>query len=203
MENREYIVNEIVAHYEHENTYDLAKRLHLSEGCVRQIARRRGIKKGSRTITNAIIDGKKLCPCCSRMLDVDSCFYHDKYAPNNRMYYCIECRKKKALEKAKKTIENTVKAVKETVQEAKVKVSMAFHKRKTRNPIVEINGVKSLRCKECREYKPLDAFYVAKGNISGRMNFCITCFLKKAQEARDKAKKIQSSSNGEISLNSV
>lgn len=74
---------------------------------------------------------------------------------------------------------------------------MAFGVKKTRNPIIKVlnskgEWVDGLRCKGnyCNHAKkPLDEFYKAPRNLSGYMNICIECYLKKAKESREKTKK--------------
>ena len=73
---------------------------------------------------------------------------------------------------------------------------MAFGVKKTRNPIIKVlnskgEWVDGLKCKGnyCNHAeKPLDEFYKAPRNISGHMNICIECYLKKAKESREKTK---------------
>lgn len=159
---KEYINNEIMKNYLTEDTKKLAKRLGLTEVNLRKKASRLGLKKG--TVTNAVIDGKKLCSCCGKMLDI-SHFNKDKYQPNGLDYRCRNCRFKA-----------TQKPVAKTVSK---KNSMAFNKRKTTNPVVLVNGIESLKCKSCNKVKALGEFHKDKNNISGHKNFCKVCVSKK------------------------
>lgn len=157
---------EIIRCYEHESADKIARRLGLTKANVIKIANRAGVTK--RLKTNKIIDGKKLCPSCHQMLTLNH-FTKDKYQANNISYLCKECRLKKLKDKA------------ETPQkiEQHKNNSMAFGIKKNRNPIVYINNTACLKCKVCNKVKPLDAFYKASENVTGRKNTCIECIKKK------------------------
>lgn len=159
---KEYINNEIMKNYLTEDTKKLAKRLGLTEVNLRKKASRLGLKKG--TVTNSVINGKKLCSCCGKMLDISN-FNKDKYQPNGLDYNCKKCR---------------LKGNKKTVTKSVLKNnSMAFNKRKTTNPVVLVNGIQSLKCKSCNEVKALTEFHKDKNNVSGHKNFCKICVSKK------------------------
>lgn len=158
---------EILKCYETEDADKIAKRLGLTKANVIKIANRAGVTK--RLQTNKIIDNKKLCPSCRRMLTLEN-FTKDKYQANNISYLCRECRLKKIKAKAEapKVIEHKHK-----------NNSMAFGIRKNRNPIIIKDGIRYLRCKVCKEIKTLDSYYKAPGNSTGYKNTCISCIKKK------------------------
>ena len=158
---------EILNCYETEDADKIARRLGLTKANVIKIANRAGVTK--RLQTNKIIDGKKLCPSCRRMLTLNH-FTKDKYQANNISYLCRECRLKKLKDKAEapQKIEHTHK-----------NNSMAFGIKKNRNPIIVQNGIKYLRCKVCKKIKTLDSYYKAPGNSTGYKNTCIECIKKK------------------------
>lgn len=167
--NKELLNKEIIENYSKEDSKHLAKRLKISVQHLRVKAERLGVKRGDKA--NAIIDNKKLCAKCKKLLPITS-FRKDRYQPNNLDYYCKECRNNltnftnKDKDKDKKQNSSTNK-------------SQAFGISKTRNPIIYVNGVASLRCKVCETVKPLDDFHRASKNISGRMNICKKCRAKK------------------------
>lgn len=154
MEMKEYINNEIIINYSTEDSKLLADRLGITLNYLRV--------KAKRTIVNKIVNQTKLCPCCNHMLPVHQ-FNRDKYQPNQIDYWCKECRNKAKI--------NNI---------SKKNHSMAFGKKKSRNPIIKINGVDCLRCKgHCGKIKPLHQFHVASANVSGHKNFCKQCISDK------------------------
>ena len=161
----EEIKREIIRCYESEDAEKIAKRLGLTKANVVKIANRAGVTK--RLQVNKIVDNKKLCPCCGRMLSLNN-FTKDRYQANNISYLCKECRLKKIKDKAEapKVVEHK-------------NTNMAFGIKKNRNPIVYVNGIASLKCKVCNNVKPLDAYYKAAGNANGYKNTCISCIKKK------------------------
>lgn len=158
---------EILKCYETEDADKIAKRLGLTKANVVKIANRAGVTK--RLQTNKIIDGKKLCPSCRRMLTLNH-FTKDKYQANNISYLCRECRLKKIKAKAE---------VPQKIEHKNTNNGMAFGIRKNRNPIIIKDGMRYLKCKVCNKVKPLEAYYKAPGNINGYKNTCIECIKKK------------------------
>lgn len=156
---------EIIRCYEHESTDKIAKRLGLTKANVIKIANRAGVTK--RLQTNKIIDNKKLCPSCRRMLTLNN-FTKDKYQANNISYLCRECRLKKI----------KTKAIAPKSSEHK-NTNMAFGIKKNHNPLIIRGGVQYLKCKVCEEIKTLDEYYKATGNTNGYKNTCISCIKKK------------------------
>lgn len=78
--------NEIRRCYPTEDSDILAKRLGLTVNNLRRKAARMQVKKIRPTITNEIVDGKKLCPKCCKVKDVSQ-FNKDKYQPNDLDYW--------------------------------------------------------------------------------------------------------------------
>lgn len=167
MNKKDYLNQQIKLFYATEESEALAKRLGISLSNLRVKAKRLGVKRGLRTITNEIINGEKLCPKCCKVLPVED-FNKDKYQPNKIDYWCRECRNK---------TKNNLK-VKPT-NKPKKNNSLAFSKKKTRNPVIMINGILSLKCKSCKKYKPVDDFHIDNRNISKHKNFCKVCISKK------------------------
>ena len=164
---KEEIKKEILRCYESEDADKIAKRLGLTKANVIKIANRNGVTK--RLQTNKIIDGKKLCPSCRKMLTLDN-FTKDKYQANNISYLCRECRLKKIKAKAEAP---------QKIEHENKNNSMAFGIKKNRNPIIVQNGIKYLRCKVCKKIKTLDSYYKAPENSTGYKNTCIECIKKK------------------------
>ena len=180
LKKNEQLKQQIKTRYETEDTEELARDLGITPAYLRVLAKRLNLKKGIRSITNAIINNEKLCPCCNKMLPVEE-FNKDKYQPNNLDYYCRSCRSIKKhkicepniiIPKLKEIIEN-----KPNIKESKRSKDILY--KKTRNPIILVDNVKSLRCKECGEIKPLSQFHKDKANISGHKNFCKLCISKR------------------------
>lgn len=163
--DKEYVNNKIIECYTSEEHSVLANKLGITLTNLRKKASRLGIKKG--TVSNNIVNGKKLCSKCKQLLKVDK-FNKDKYQPNGLDYQCRRCRKTKE--------EPVIK----TVQKNRNKNNdMAFNKRKTLNPVIVVRGVESLRCKACNEVKPLTEYHKDKNNKSGHKNFCKACVSRK------------------------
>lgn len=160
--------DEIIKCYETEDITALAKRLGITVVNLRKKASRLGVKKS--TISNKIIDNKKRCACCGQWLEIDK-FNKDKYQPNGLDYYCKKCR----TTKPKKSVTKTVSKNKNSHNDS----NMSFHKKKTHNPIVIVDGIECLRCKSCEQIKPLDQFHKDKNNKSGHKNFCKSCVSAK------------------------
>lgn len=158
---------EILKCYEHESADKIARRLGLSKANVIKIANRACVTK--RLQVNKIVDNKKLCPSCHKMLTLNH-FTKDKYQPNNISYLCKECRLKKLKDKAEAP---------KVIEHKNTNNGMAFGIRKNRNPIIIKDGVRYLKCKVCNKVKPLDAYYKAPGNTNGCKNTCIKCIKKK------------------------
>lgn len=169
--NREYINSEIWKYYRVENTSELAKRLGLTVTNLRKKASRLGIKKDLKT--NKIVVGEyKLCSRCKKILPISS-FRKDKYQPNNLDYNCKECRKKflRIIQKSTKEKNLCTK-------------SMAFGKKKTRNPVLLVEGEQCLRCKSCEKILPIENFHRDKNNHHGHKNFCKSCISEKKSNSK-------------------
>ena len=80
------INDEIRRCYPTEDSVVLANRLGLTPNNLRRKAARMQVKKIRPTITNEIVDGKKLCPKCCKIKDVSQ-FNKDKYQPNDLDYW--------------------------------------------------------------------------------------------------------------------
>lgn len=175
MKKNDHLKQQIRTRYTNEDSEKLAKDLGISIQYLRVLAKRLHLKKGVHTITNEIVNNRKLCPCCNKILSVEK-FNKDKYQPNNLDYYCRSCRNRNKT-KLQENKKNTTKISKENQ-----KVSMAFNKKKTRNPVVIINNISSLKCKSCNKYKSLDEFHKDNANLSGHKNFCKECIKNKKQK---------------------
>ncbi|MFG5867286.1 hypothetical protein [Clostridium perfringens] len=188
MKKNEFINQQIKEKYTTEDSTELAKKLGITLAYLRVKAKRLGVKKGSRTITNEIINGEKLCPKCCKMLSIDN-FNKDKYQPNGLDYWCRSCRAKSINKKKKKT-EMHISFNKNSKVSENVRTSMAFGIKKTHNPIIKIldnDGkiIDGLRCKGdfCNNSeKPLSEFYKDKNNSNGHKNVCKYCMKMKSQQ---------------------
>ena len=167
---REYINQQIIENSLTEDPTKLAKRLGLTVVNLRKKASRLGIKKS--TVTNAVIDGKKLCPCCGKMLEISQ-FNKDKYQPNGLDYHCKKCRKIKPKKVELKPVTKTVSPR----SSKSVKLGVNHNRLQT----IIVNGIESRECKKCTNTKPLTEFYTGKG-------VCKACILE-AKRQRIKAKK--------------
>lgn len=166
----QFIKEEIRRCYTEEDSDSLSFRLGISKGNLRQIARRLGLKKGTKA--NKIIEGKKKCSECGEWLPI-SRFWKDKYQPNNYDYLCIECRNKRN-DIFKNSKSNPPLPCNND------RGSMAFGVKKTHNPIIMINGIEHLKCKgDCDEIKPLSEFNKDSRNSNKVKNFCKECLKNK------------------------
>lgn len=165
--DKEYINSQIVACYREENSKQLAQRLGISLNLLRVRAKRLGVSKG--TVTNRIVNGMKLCPCCKRTLPISS-FYKDKYQPSSLDYYCKACRKVSDLNKE---TERQI-ALDRIAGIHRELGSLAYNLGKKRNDPISIDGQLYLRCKSCLMYKPLtyDYFYKDSKMSHGHRNYC-------------------------------
>ena len=175
----EFVKNEIKRCYANENSRKLASRLSISEVNLRQIARRLGIKKGTKA--NRIVEGRKKCSRCSRWLPVSK-FWKDKYQAMTISYVCIECYKK-----SRNKEEPKEKKTKSCICD---RVSVGFGKGNKRNkPFIGVDGKLYLKCKGCGEIKLLEVAFSISSNIShGHKNYCKVCVNKKNKEAYKKTK---------------
>lgn len=173
----EYIKNEIKRCYVNEDSRKLASRLSISEVNLRQIARRLGIKKGTKA--NKIIDGRKKCSRCNRWLPVSD-FWRDRYQAMNISYICIACYSKRRA----KPKESPTKHYNHD------RGSVGFGKGNKRNkPFVGADGKLYLKCKGCGEIKLLEEAFSISSNVShGHKNYCKVCVNKKNKEAYKKIK---------------
>lgn len=188
--SKEYINEQIVLYYREEDSKSLANRLGITLSLLRVRAKRLGIKKG--TTTNRIINGKKLCPYCKRMLSVEE-FYKDKYQPNNLDYYCKGCRKIYEINKktAKQLAADKIAGI------HRKPGSLAFNLGKKRNNPILINGQKYLRCKNCLMYKPLttDYFNIDSKMSHGHKNYCKdVCEKENRKQAKERGREPSSHS---------
>ena len=182
MKDKSYINEEIKRNYLREDSKKLARRLGITVEYLRVKAGRLGVH---RRFTNEIINGKKLCPRCNRRLPVES-FYKDKYQLNGLDYYCKECRaKEKSEHKNKKDSGSSSRRA----SGEKVKFSLATGRKRIHNPVIMHNGVRSLKCLQCKEIKPLACFHKASRNTSGRVNTCKSCVSENTKKAYANAKK--------------
>lgn len=191
MKKNEFINHQIREKYTTEDSTELAKKLGITLAYLRVKAKRLGVKKGSRSITNEIINGEKLCPKCCKMLTIDN-FNKDKYQPNGLDYWCRSCRAKSKNLKKKKT-EMHISSNKNSKFE-NVQTSMAFGIKKTHNPIIKILDsegriLDGLKCKGdfCNHSeKPLNEFYRDKNNSNGHKNVCKYCMKMKSKQNKEK-----------------
>lgn len=183
MKKNKHLKQQITSRYTNEDSENLARDLGISVQYLRVLAKRLGLKKGLRTVTNEIINGKKLCPKCCKTLAIGE-FNKDRYQPNNLDYWCKSCRKKSIETKNKTVINNSFNK----------KQSMAMGLKKNYNPIIKVknhNGilVDGLKCKGdfCNHAeKPLSEFYTDKNNVNGYKNVCKSCLKKRAELNKNK-----------------
>lgn len=193
MNKKEFINQQIKSKYSTEDSIELAKKLGITLAYLRVKAKRLGVKKGSRSITNEVVNGEKLCPKCCKMLAIEN-FNKDKYQPNGFDYWCRACRSKAISTKKKKT-EMHISLNKNKFKN--VHKSMAFGIKKTHNPIIKVLDsegkiMDGLKCKGdfCNHSeKPLYEFYKDKNNINGYKNVCKYCMKMKSQQNKEKKKK--------------
>lgn len=183
-EQRDYINNQIKTYYSTEDSVQLSRRLGITLEYLRVRAKRLNCKKGTRTVTNEIINGEKLCPNCGKILPIQD-FNRDKYQPNNYDYWCRSCRHNAILKKNETAKNNKISDSTRGVN------NMAFGVKKTRNPIVRILDdrgilVLGLKCKACLKEKPLSDFYKLHRDDSDdtfkRKNICIQCMKEKREK---------------------
>ncbi len=192
MSKNEFINQQIREKYTTEDSIELAKKLGITLAYLRVKAKRLGVKKGSRSITNEIVNGEKLCPKCCKMLTIDN-FNKDKYQPNGLDYWCRACRSKAISTKKKKT-EMHISLNLNSKRSEEVRTSMAFGITKTHNPIIKIldnDGkiIDGLRCKGdfCNHSKkPLSEFYRDENNSNGHKNVCKYCMKMKSKQNKEK-----------------
>ena len=166
----QFVKNEIRRCYTEEDADSLSCRLGISKGNLRQIARRLGLKKGTKA--NKIIEGKKKCSRCEKWLLL-SHFWKDKYQPNHYDYICIKCRNNH-----NGVIEN--RKSNSPLHCNNYSGSMAFGAKKSHNPIIMIDGIKYLKCKgDCGKIKPLNEFNKDSRNTNKVKNFCKECLKYK------------------------
>lgn len=186
MKKNEHLKQQIKSRYANEDSEKLAGDLAISVQYLRVLAKRLNLKKGLRTVTNEIVNGKKLCPKCCKTLAIGE-FNKDKYQPNNLDYWCRSCRHKSIKTKKETVINNSFNK----------KQSMAMGVKKNYNPIIKIkdsNGIwiDGLRCKGdfCNHSeKPLNEFYTDKNNVNGYKNVCKYCLKKRSELNKLKGKK--------------
>lgn len=185
-EQRDYINNQIKTYYSTEDSVQLSRRLGITLEYLRVRAKRLHCKKGTRTITNEIINGEKLCPNCGKILPLNN-FNKDKYQPNNLDYWCRSCRHNahNAILKKNETAKNN-----KILDSTRVVNNMAFGVKKTRNPIIRVldnSGkiVPGLKCKICLKEKPLQDFYKLHKDDTDdtfkRKNICIECMKERRE----------------------
>lgn len=168
--------DEILKYYETEDITALAERLGITVVNLRKKASRLGVKKT--TVSNKIVNDKKLCACCGKWFDISN-FNKDKYQPNGLDYYCKTCRKTKS-KPVTKTVEVVKKSVTKTVSKNESN-SVRLNVNHKRLQTILVNGVESRTCKKCANTKPLTDFYEGKG-------VCKACILQ-AKKERSKAQK--------------
>lgn len=161
--SKEFINSQIIKHYPTENSDKLASRLGITTNHLRVKARRLGVRK---IRVNEIIDGRKRCPHCGLMKDIE-CFSLDKYQANSYDYYCKSCRNIKRFSDGKKDNRDNNDD------------SLAFHKGKKQNDIIVINGKEYLKCKNCRVIQPLSEYSIDNKMSHGHRNTCKTCEMLK------------------------
>lgn len=190
MKKNNHLKQQIKFRYANEDSEKLARDLGISVQYLRVLAKRLSLKKGLRTVTNEIVDGKKLCPKCCNTLSVGE-FNQDKYQPNNLDYWCRSCRHKSIKTKKETVINNSFKDANNKSK------SMAMGIKKTFNPIIKVkdnnnNWVDGLKCKGdfCNHSeKPLSEFYEDKNNVNGYKNVCKYCLKKRAEFNKIKRQK--------------
>lgn len=185
-EERDHIKNQIIKYYPTStNDLALAESLNISLNSLRLRASRLGIKK--LTVSNYIEDYQKKCSRCKEIKPL-SAFRRDKNQPNGYDYNCKSCRIN-PIPSAPKT--ETI-SVFEEQHTQEVDTSMAFHIKKTHNPIIKVLNsegqlVDGLKCKGnyCNHAeKPLEDFHKDKNNPSGHKNVCKFCISERKKAAK-------------------
>lgn len=183
-EGREKIKNIIIDCYP-TSTDDvaLAASLNISLNSLRLRASRLGIKKA--TVSNRIEKHEKKCSMCKEIKPIWA-FRRDKNQPNGYDYNCKECR----ANPRKAALKTEIISVFEPQQQADD--SMAFHIKKTHNPIIKVLNSKGelvdgLKCKGTycnHSEKPLEEFHKDKNNPSGHKNICKYCISQRKKAAK-------------------
>lgn len=158
--SKEFINSQIIKYYATEDSVKLAYRLGITVEHLRVKARRLGVKK---IRVNEIIDGKKKCPHCSLMKDLE-CFHRDVYQANSYSYYCKTCR----------AIIN-----RKQLKPAPEVDSLAFNKGKKPNEVMIINDREYLKCKNCEVVQPLTEYSLDNKMSHGHRNTCKSCEMLK------------------------
>lgn len=158
--SKEFINNQIIKYYSTTDSTALASRLGITVAHLRVKARRLGVKK---IRVNEIIDGKKKCPHCSLMKDLD-CFHRDVYQANEYSYYCKTCR----------AIIN-----KRQLKASGAVDSLAFNKGKKPNEVIVIDDKECLKCKSCEVIQPLTEYSLDNKMSHGHRNTCKSCEMLK------------------------
>lgn len=159
LRNKEYINAQIIKYYPTENSIKLADRLGISVSHLRVKARRLGVKK---IRVNEIINGKKKCPHCGLMRDIE-CFDRDVYQANFYSYFCKTCRS--ILRKVDKI--------------EKEPDTLGFGKGKKANEVVIINDKEYLKCKSCNRTQPITEYSLDRKMSHGHRNTCKACEMLK------------------------
>lgn len=158
-ERKAYVNAQIIEHYPDEPTKLLADRLGITVSHLRTKAKRLGVRKKR---VNDVIDGKKKCPHCGLMRDIE-CFNSDKYQANSIDYYCRTCR--------------TIRKKIEDINSGNG--SLAFNKGKYQNGIIKIDGRDYLCCKSCERIQPINEFSIDRKMSHGHRNTCKACEMLK------------------------
>lgn len=164
-ERKAYVNAQIIAHYPEEPTKLLADRLGITVAHLRIKARRLGVRKKR---VNDVIDGKKKCPHCGLMRDVE-CFNRDSYQANNFDYYCRTCR----------TILKRIEDINNGNND-----SLAFNKGKYPNEVIIIDDRAYLKCKSCDRVQPIDEYSLDRKMSHGHRNTCKACEMLKRRGLR-------------------
>lgn len=159
--SKEFINNQIIKYYATTDSTALASRLNISVGYLRVKARRLGVRK---IRVNEIINGKKRCPFCGLIKDIEA-FNRDKYQCNSYDYYCRSCR----------AIKKQLEIISQQKQNSSYTGSLAFNKGKKQNFIISKDGKDYLKCKSCEVLLPVSEFNADRQNHHGLRNTCRTC----------------------------
>lgn len=157
--SKDFINSQIIKYYATEDSELLAQKLGITLSHLRVKARRLGVKKIK---VNDIIDGKKRCPHCGLMRDLE-CFNKDKYQANSYDYYCKTCRSiLRRLDKIEKDPD-----------------SLAFKKGKYVNEVILIDGKEYIKCKNCNKVQPIAEYSLDRKMSHGHRNTCKSCEMLK------------------------